>query len=227
MSELSNELVHAIQTRDVDRAAALLVAGANPNEPGRSRYGNGGDLPPLHAAIAELEALDAIDPYEGEPEGPIDLLVLLLRYGAKVKGWEVDKEGDPLLDAVGTNRADVVRMVLAAGADPNVENDEGVSPLRACAEKGSVEIARTLLLCGAAKTINQWGGPGAMTALGLAVRGLHVEMVKLLLAYGADPRAKDVDGLDALDCLPFADIQDNPTHESRVLEIREALRSHG
>ena len=58
MSEASDALVEAIQARDVDRVAALLAAGADPNEPGKSRY-SGEELPPLRAAIWELEAREA------------------------------------------------------------------------------------------------------------------------------------------------------------------------
>ncbi len=135
----------------------------------------------------------------------------------------MDKEGDPLLDAVGSNRPEAVRLLLAAGADPNVRDGEGHSPLRACADKGSLEMARILLLCGATRTIDEWGGERAMTALGLAARGLHVEMVKLLLAHGADPQARDVDRFTPLDCLRFVDSPDDPAIQGRLLEIRRLL----
>ncbi|HRI66088.1 MAG TPA: ankyrin repeat domain-containing protein, partial [Polyangium sp.] len=92
---MSDELLQAIQTRDVERVTKLLAAGADPNEPGKSRYGSGGDIPPLHAAIAELEAFG-----EDEPGGPIDSVVLLLRHGARVNGWNVSKDGSPHLHAV-------------------------------------------------------------------------------------------------------------------------------
>lgn len=223
MSKASDALLEAIQTRNVDRVAALLAAGADPNEPGKSRYGNGGDLPPLHAALGELEALEAVGPYGPEPEGPIEVVVLLQRYGARIKGWDVDKEGDPLLVAVGCNRPDAVRLLLAAGADPNVKDGEGYSPLRVCADKGYLEMARLLLLCGATRTVDEWGGERAMTALGLAARGLHVEMVKLLLAHGADPQAQDVDRHTPLDCLRFVDSPEDPAIQGRLAEIRRLL----
>src|SRR5689334_23640373 len=102
---MSDVLLEAIQSRDVDRLAQLLAAGADPNEPGKSRYGSGGDLPPLHAAIAELEAFG-----EEEPGGPIEAVVLLLRHGARVNGWDVSKEGDPVLDAVLMKHIEAVRL---------------------------------------------------------------------------------------------------------------------
>lgn len=50
---MSNLLVEAIQTRDVDRLAALLANGTDPNEIGKSRRGE--DVLPLLVALWELE----------------------------------------------------------------------------------------------------------------------------------------------------------------------------
>jgi len=218
---MSDALLNAIQTRDVDRLAVLLASGADPNENGKSRRGE--DILPLLAAIWELEDFGEDDPGGPEPAGPIDSVVLLLRHGAKVNGWDVNKDGDPLLTVVLMNNIDAARLLLAHGADPNVRDDVGYSPLRWCAYKGYLEMARLLLLCGATKMIDDWGGDSAMTALGLAVRGLNVDMVKLLLAYGADPQKPDIDDCTPLDCLRFVDSPDDPANEERVREIRQLL----
>jgi ankyrin repeat protein len=219
---MSDALLEAIQTRDVKRVAALLAAGADPNEPGKSRYGSGREFP-LQAAISELDESAEDDPGGPEPAGPIDSVVLLLRYGARVKGWDVNKERAPLFDAVLDNQIEAARLVLAHGADPNLEDNEGTSPLRYCALKGYVEMARLLLLCGATKTIDEWGGQGAMTALGRAALELHVEMVKLLLAHGADPQRRNVDDMTPLDCLMLNDSPDDPASQDRLREIRQLL----
>ncbi len=218
---MSNSLLEAIQTRDVERLAALLATGADPNEYGKSRRGK--DILPLLAAIWELEDFSEDDPGEPEPAGPIELVVLLLRHGAKVNGWDVNKDGDPLLTAVLMNNIDAARLLLAQGADPNVRDNVGYSPLRWCAEHGYLEMARLLLLCGATKMIDDWGGDGAMTALGLAARGLDVDMIKLLLAYGANPQARDVDDCSPLDCLRFVKSPDDPASQARLREIRQLL----
>ncbi|MBK9266964.1 MAG: ankyrin repeat domain-containing protein [Polyangiaceae bacterium] len=212
-------LLDAIQTRDVDRVAALLAAGADPNEDGKSRYanyGSGRELP-LQAAIGELQAFEAIGPYGPEPAGPIDSIVLLLRHGAKVKGWDVDNEGDPLFLAVGMNHIEAVRLLLAHGADPNVRDNEGDSPLRFCIEKEYLEMARLLLLCGANKNINKTVG-GGMTALGLAAYWLNVEMVKLLLAHGADPHVEDIDRMTVFEHLRHMDLPEDPADQDRLRE---------
>ncbi|MBK9258334.1 MAG: ankyrin repeat domain-containing protein [Polyangiaceae bacterium] len=223
---MSNALLEAIRSRDVDRLATLLAAGADPNEAGKSRY-SGRDVPPLHAAIWELEGSGEDDPDGPEPPGPIDSVVLLLRYGAKVKGWDVDKEGDPLLIAVFNNHIEAVRLLLAAGADSNVCDDEGDSPLRICAEKGYLEMARLLLLCGATKTIHAGAGPTGMNALGFAATRLHVDMVRLLLAHGADPLIEDGDDMTTFRRLgltvKFGRVPEDPAAQERLREIRKLL----
>jgi hypothetical protein len=217
---MSDILLNAIQMRDVDRVAALLFAGEDPNENGRSRYSDGVEFP-LRAAIGELEASDL------KPAGPIEPIVLLLRYGAVVKGWDVTRAGDPLLDAVEANSLEGTQLLLAAGADPNIRDDTGYSPLRICAEKGFVEMARLLLLCGADKTMYESGNVQFMSALGLAAYELHVEMVRLLLAHGANPQARDVDRRTPLDCLQdrlrFVGVPADPEAQERVQQIRQLL----
>jgi hypothetical protein len=226
---MSDALLEAIYIRDVSRLAALLAAGADPNEDGKPRYPiyDSGRQFPLLAAIGALEADKAIGPYGPEPAGSIDAIVLLLRHGAKVKGWDVDNEGDPLFLAVGMNHLEAVRLLLAHGADPNVCDDEGSSPLRWCAEKGYLEMARLLLLCGATKTIHEGGAPSGMNALGFAATRLNVEMVKLLLAHGADPHVGDADDITVFRRLQFTvelgRVPDDPASQDRLREIRRLL----
>ncbi len=223
---MSDALLEAIQTRNVDRVAALLAAGADPNEPGKSRYVDDREFP-LQAAIGEIKAYGENDPGGPEPAGSIDSVVLLLRHGAKVRNWDVSKEGDPLFIAVFNNHIEAVRLLLAHGADPYVRDDEGDSPLRFCADKGYLEMARLLLLCGATKTIHEAGGAAGMNALGLAAYGLDVEMVRLLLAHGADPNVLDNDRMTVFDCLRskerVMDPPEDPAAQERLREIRLLL----
>jgi ankyrin repeat protein len=93
-------------------------------------------------------------------------------------------------------------MLLAAGADPNVRGAEGDIPLSMCVERGDMKMAAALLRAGAAKTIEESGGPMGMNALGRAVARLDIEMIRLLLAWGASITTRDVDRRLPRDLLP-------------------------
>jgi uncharacterized protein len=218
---MSDALLEAIRARDVDRLAKMLAAGEDPNDPGKSRY-SPGYVHPLHAAIGELEGLEAVGPYGPKPPGPIDAVVLLLRYGARANGWNASKEGDPLLMAVFIKHLEAVRMLLSAGADPNVRDEEGDSPLRLCVQEGLLEMAQLLLHCGASKTIDEAGGSPGMNALGYAATRLNVEMVRLLLAHGANPQVWDNDKRTPLDRLRRVSPPD-PADQEHLREIRLLL----
>ncbi len=183
----SDDLFAAIEAHDADLLATKLATSADPNglqpEPPRWR--------PLHAAIEELEH-----------GGPIDALIILLRAGADIDGWDGADEATPLLMAVYRGQQEAIRLLLGAGANPNVVSGEGDSPLRWCAEQGEHDLAATLLRCGATATIDEAGGPSAMSALGRAAYELDLPMVELLLAYGADPEAQDGDRQVAREHLP-------------------------
>jgi ankyrin repeat protein len=214
---MSEPLLDAIRAGDVDRLAELLAAGEDPNTPLKSRYGISYGLTPLHVAVAELDAVS-----EDEPGGPIDAVVLLLRHGADVNGWDESRTVTPLVTAVLIKHIEAVHILLAAGADPNVCDDEGRSPLRFCADNGLLEMARLLLHCGADKTIHEAGGSAGMNALGLAAYGLHVDMVRLLLAHGADPHVQDADRMTVFDHLRHVPLPD-PAARERLREIRRLL----
>jgi len=97
----------------------------------------------------------------------------------------------------------VFRLLLSVGADPNIKDDEGHTPLGDAVDAGDLEAASLLLLCGADRDIDTMTGVnnGFDSALQRAVRRLDVPMVSLLLSYGADPKAI-IDDNTARDCLP-------------------------
>jgi ankyrin repeat protein len=220
---MSEAFLGAIESGDVDRVAKLLAAGADANATVISRYYTREfRLTPLLAAVRSLQT-----PGEPEPGCTIDTIVLLLRYGADVNRWDEDHSTTPLLIAALDNQIEAVRLLLAAGADPNVRGDEGESPLRFCAEKGHLEMARLLLLCGATKTIHEGGPPAGMNALGLAATRLHVDMVRLLLAHGADPSIGDEDNIPTFRRIKYSinsgRVPDDPASQERLQEIRQLL----
>ncbi|HYO59353.1 ankyrin repeat domain-containing protein [Archangium sp.] len=184
---MSKELFEAIEKHDVGRLARLLMEGADPN----ALKAGWPEWLPLHAAVDELE--------EG---GPVEALVLLLRHGARVDGLGPDRTATALLMAIFRRQPEAVRILLAAGADPNYRGSEGDSPLRACVEQGDLAMAAMLLRCGATRTIDEGGGPSGMSALGRAANRLDIPMLELLLRAGADPDALDMDRQTARERLP-------------------------
>lgn len=220
---MSDALYEAIESGNIDRLAELLAAGVDANATVICReYTFEFRLTPLLVAIRSLQTSG-----EPEPGCTIDTIVLLMRYGADVNRWDEDHSTTPLLAAVVNNQLDAVRILLAVGADPNVRNDVGDSPLRFYAESGYLEMARLLLLCGATKTIHESGGSAGMNALGYAATRLHVDMVRLLLAHGADPRIEDVDYMTTFRRLELAvkhgRIPEDPASQARLQEIRQLL----
>ena len=90
---------------------------------------------------------------------------------------------------------DLLKTLLAAGADPNMSDQEGWTPLMFASREGHLEIVERLLAAGADPTIshkNNW------TLLMSASQGGHREVVEKLLAAGADPTVSDPQGWTAL-----------------------------
>lgn len=185
---MSKELFEAIEAHDVDGLARVLEQGADPHALKAEWPG----WLPLQAAVEELEY-----------GGPVEALVLLLRHGASIEGMAPhDRTATSLLMAVFRRQPEAVRILLAAGADPNYRGSEGDSPLRASVELGDHAMAVMLLRCGATRTIDEFGGPSGMSALGRAASRLDVPMIELLLRAGADPDASDLDRQRARERLP-------------------------
>ena len=204
------ELFEAIEQHDLNRLVALLSSGADPN----ATLAKWPEWRALHAAIEELEH-----------GGSIEALILLLRYGVDVDGRNKPSDATPLLMALFRHQMEAVRLLLAAGADPNVVGDEGDSPLRWCVERDDLETAEMLLRCGADKTINGVGGLKGMTALGHAVSRLNIPVIKLLLGAGADPEALDANYQTAREHLPRRETSDLQVWDTAAALLNR--HSHG
>jgi ankyrin repeat protein len=89
----------------------------------------------------------------------------LLRAGADPN--RPDRDGTtPLYRASVQGRADVVRVLVAAGADPNLESGTGGEGLPLCAAAcwDHVEVSRALLAAGADPGLREDGGRGRTAA---------------------------------------------------------------
>lgn len=92
-----------------------------------------------------------------------------------------------LLDAVWNGQTDVVKSLLAAGADPNTHNFEGTTVLMFAARDGHVEILQTLLAAGANPKLSNKDG---MDALMAATSRSHGAIATILKKAGADPASE-------------------------------------
>lgn len=127
----------------------------------------------------------------------------LLKRGAQVNALDSSRSS-PLHSATrssGPGSEKMIQLLLRYGADPNVQDESGVTPLHRAASSAGLESVAMLLDAGA--HINTLDASGS-TALHLAPRlvgvGNSEEVVRLLLARGADAviNAKDKDGFRPL-----------------------------
>lgn len=87
--------------------------------------------------------------------------------------------------------------ILGRGARPDLQSEDGTTPLGLAAQIGWLEGAEQLLARGASPNLANARGE---TPLILAVQQRHLPMVRLLLGQGADPNLTDsVAGYSALD----------------------------
>ena len=164
--EPDHPLIDAIRVSDLDRAGAVLRAGADVNE----RQPDGATA--LHWA-AYREDLAAVD--------------LLLEAGADVSVAN-GLGATPLWVAAVDGSAAVVERLLRAGADPNVTLPEGETPLMTAARSGSVESVSLLLSSGADPNARE--PRRNQTALMWAAAQGHTAVVRALLDAGADIDAR-------------------------------------
>ena len=87
-------------------------------------------------------------------------------------------------------------MLLTYGADVNYQDDNGYTGVKTAVEVGDLEMVKLLLGAGGDMTI--LSAMDADDALHWAAREGHVEMGRLLLAYGANVNYQDNTGCTAL-----------------------------
>lgn len=97
-----------------------------------------------------------------------------------------------LKEAILTNDAEAVRLLLLFGADPNGTDRDGVTPLFAAVEKSFIAGAVHLLKYGADP--NYAVGPENETALAAACIANKVNFAHLLFIYGGEPNALTATG---------------------------------
>jgi ankyrin repeat protein len=153
-------LLIAVEKDHGDAALLLIEAGADINAQAANK-----DSPWLQAgALGRTEMLRAMIPrkpdlslrnrYGGNALIPacerahVDTVKLLLTTGIDVNhvndlGWTCLLEVVILGDG-GPRHVEVAKLVLAAGADPNLADKDGVSPLMHARQKGQDEVAKLI-----------------------------------------------------------------------------------
>ncbi|XP_074600327.1 multiple ankyrin repeats single KH domain isoform X2 [Brevipalpus obovatus] len=169
--EMHTALMEASMDGHVEVARLLLDSGAQVNMPADSFES------PLTLAACG---------------GHVELVMLLLERGANIE--EVNDEGyTPLMEAAREGQEEVVALLLSQGADINAqteETQETALTLACCSN--SLEVAEYLIKAGADIEA------GANTPLMEAAQEGHIELVRHLIAAGANVNAVTTSGETAL-----------------------------
>ncbi|MEI7743448.1 MAG: ankyrin repeat domain-containing protein [Chloroflexota bacterium] len=165
-----------------------------------------GDVGAIERLVVDGLPIDARD---DNGRTPI-LCAVMARQSAAVRclidaGADVDIRDDnlanPFLYAGAEGLLDILRLVNEAGADPAITNRYGGVALIPACERGHVDTVRYLLEESDVDVdhVNNLGWTGLLEAVILADGGpAHQEIIRLLLAHGADPSIADRDGVTAL-----------------------------
>ena len=143
----------------------------------------------------------------------LDVLKLLLDFGANINGLNVPTARTPLMMAVLSRELETVRLLLARGAALEAFDRWNNTPLLIACAAGLGDMVAFLLSRGArmqpweAHTHNNAAagedeedaaaGP-TLSALMVAVQAGQIQMVELLLGLGADVNARNPAGLNVL-----------------------------
>jgi ankyrin repeat protein len=102
----------------------------------------------------------------------------------------------PVADAAMNGDIEAVRALLKSGNDVNAAQGDGMTALHWAALKGDAELAQMLVYAGGnVKATTRLGGYNPLI---LAAREGHADVIAILLASGADPKAATSTGTTAL-----------------------------
>jgi len=176
--DLNNALFQAAREGDRDKVSSLVEAGADVNAKGKN-----GITPVIQ-----------VDPK------CLPVMEYLIAQGADVN-YTGFSEGSVLMLAAHAGEAEIVKRLIALGADVNLSMPlRGETALHQACQAGRTETARLLLANGAnpnaytvagASTEMYCGPLRGETALHFAAAYGDVELVEVLLAAGADKTIPD------------------------------------
>ncbi|WP_410542503.1 ankyrin repeat domain-containing protein [Wolbachia endosymbiont of Tetranychus urticae] len=128
-------------------------------------------------------------------EGNIEMVKHLVDN--KVNLNAIDDHGNTLLhSAAQKNDVEILKVLIKGGADVNIRNIAGDTPLfETCSRHGDITVAKYLINVGADLNLQNTHGH---TALHFAAINDYSEMIKLLIEEGADVNIPDLGGLTPL-----------------------------
>ena len=153
----------------------LIEAGTDPNI-------HGEHVPALHVAAANDN---------------VEAAAILISHGAKLDVRDNVNNDTALIYGIRDGKFSVAEVLLEAGADPNLTDRRGFTPLHIAVARDDTKIVQCLLDHGAA--INVRTHSDGRTPLMIAAAAGFEEMVELLLFRGADPFIVDSGGKSPLE----------------------------
>src|SRR5262249_37600159 len=102
---------------------------------------------------------------------------------AGIASWILTSPKEDIASTACNGYTEVVKKMLAKGADVNMKAKDGNTPLLYAALNGQTEVVKVLLEAGADKNARDVGG---RTPLILAARYMHWGTMEALIAGGAD-----------------------------------------
>ena len=200
---LSDEFYASVRANDLARLETLLKSGANPNVPDP----RGGATPLMYAAaVGSLEAMRLLLDNGAEVNSPnsagSDPTHVGRHRGSKKCGSCSPGERTPkqcrsaaaprsYLAARADGSAPVVRMLIAAGADPKAVDAFKTTTLNAAALGDDIATIRLMVDAGVDVNAADFAG---FTPLINAAANRNLDAVRLLLSKGADVNARSGDG---------------------------------
>ena len=145
----------------------LLEAGTDPNI-------HGEHVPALHVAAANDN---------------LEAAAILVEHGAKIDTRDTVNNDTALMYGVGDGKAKVAEYLLIKGANPNLTDKQGFTPLHIAASRNDIDLVRSLLAHGA--SIDARTSGHGRTALLIAAMSGFTDMVRALLEGGANPSLPD------------------------------------
>jgi len=188
-------LQHAIRLKDATMIKLLLGKGIDTNSILNRRVGD------VVKGVynSNLQKAPYIEPgqsalgfsIKSDKSKDSGIVRLLLHHGADPNSIVTDSRQTALLVGIDEGNLDLVKVLIAAGADANPSLKFGVqrTPLQLAAERGRIDIVNVLLDNGADINALPFERYGA-TALQFAAIGGYIGIAKLLIQRGADVNAR-------------------------------------